>query len=403
MTVIEFFDRESAVENITSALLCSPEKVIFIGANSKRMKKCAENYKQVITERGLTVDFFFRAVSRNNLTEIVSTLEEIILKNSDCIIDLSGGDELYLVAAGMIYEKHGNKVRLHRFNIGNNRMTDYDSDGNVCQSAPMKLSVDENIMVYGGRVIYEEEKQNSTKRWNFDSEFINDVHLMWNICKKDTRQWNAQTNTIARLCTEHLDKSTLKFSANIRKFDGNISALKRILTELEKEGLIRSLRIDERISFSFKSSQVMCCLTTAGRVLELIIAVTAMEIKENDKEVYSSVLNGVYIDWDGVLHSDSRADVENEMDIILMKGMVPVFISCKNGAVDANELYKLSVVSERFGGKYVKKVLVTTQLDEMGYRAEYIRARSADMGINLIEDVDTMTDAELQKKILRFC
>ena len=143
----------------------------------------------------------------------------------------------------------------------------------------------------------------------------------------------------------------------------------------------------------------MKCLTKAGQILELIVAVTAIELNENEIRLYNDIGSGVYIDWDGVVQSDNRVDVENEMDVILMKGMIPVFVSCKNGVVDSDELYKLSVVAERFGGKYVKKVLIASQLNEMGYRAEYIRARAADMNIKLIEDIDSMDDSDLRKTI----
>ena len=41
---------------------------------------------------------------------------------------------------------------------------------------------------------------------------------------------------------------------------------------------------------------------------------------------------GVIVDWDGV--DDSGAETSNEIDIMLVKGFTPVFISCKNGHVD---------------------------------------------------------------------
>lgn len=399
MTIIEFFDRESAVENVAGSLLYSPDKVVFIGSNSKRMKRSVENYKSVLDGRGINVDFSFRSVSRNNLDAITDAIESVINENGECGIDLSGGDELFLVAVGMILEKHKDKVRIHRLNISNNSMTDCDCNGRICRSKPLSLGVDENIRIYGGRVIYDNEKPNSTFRWDFNGDFVSDVHAMWKICKKDVRAWNAQTNVIAKFCNDNSDKHSLRVSARI-KDKPFIS--KEILKALEREGIIKNLEIGEKLSFSFKNSQVMKCLTKAGQLLELIIAVTAREAKEDGgNPTYNSVGTGVYIDWDGVVQQDSRIDVENEIDVILMKGMIPFFISCKNGAVDTDELYKLSVVAERFGGKYVRKVLVATQLDDMGYRAEYIRARAKDMDIILVENVDSMNEKELRDTVTK--
>lgn len=401
MTVIEFYDRESAVENIASALICQPEKVVFIGSNSKRMKKSVDNYKAVLEGRGINVDFSFKTVSRNNLGAIISVIEEVVSENGDCKIDISGGDELFLVAVGMIYEKYKDKVEIHRFNIVNNSVNDCDSDGCVFRTLPMTLSVDENVCVYGGRVIYTDEKANSTHKWNFTDEFIADVKTMWDICRKDVRAWNAQTNVVAKFCNNYFDASSLRLNVRSEGLKDRPFISKEIFTALEKCGVIKNLVTDNGLSFTFKNEDVMKCMTKAGQVLELIIAVTATELNDNGNPIYNGVGSGVCIDWDGVLQKDSRIDVENEIDVILMKGMIPVFISCKNGDVDSDELYKLSVVAERFGGKYVRKVLVTTQLDGMGYRAEYIRARARDMNIRLIENTDQMNEKELCEMVAK--
>lgn len=401
MTIIEFFDRDSAVENIAGSLLYSPERIVFIGNNSKRMKRSVEDYKAVLDSRGISVDFSFRTVSRNNLQSITEAIESVIVESGECGIDLSGGDELYLVAVGMLLEKYKDKVRIHRLNISNNSMTDCDSEGRVCRSIPVRLSVDENIRIYGGRVIYDNEKPNSTFVWDFSEDFVSDIRAMWNICKKDVRAWNAQTNIIAKFCNDSTDKSGLSVSAKINGTQKKPFVSSEILKALENAGIINNLKIGEKLSFEFKNSQIKKCLTKAGQLLELIITVTASQINDDGVSIYDSISSGVYIDWDGVVMQDSRIDVENEIDVILMKGMTPVFISCKNGAVDTDELYKLSVVAERFGGKYVRKILVATQLDDMGYRAEYIRARAKDMDIRLVEDVDSMSEKELCETVAK--
>ena len=120
--------------------------------------------------------------------------------------------------------------------------------------------------------------------------------------------------------------------------------------------------------------------------------------------MYNDVRNGVCIDWDGDIHfgEDIIKDTENEIDIMMMHRIVPVFVSCKNGNVDMDELYKLNSVADRFGSKYSKKVLVASALDHMGSFADYFRQRARDMNINLIENIQDMTDAELSRKVKSF-
>lgn len=408
MTVIEFFDRESAIENVVSALLCSPDKVVFIGNSVKKMKRSVENYKKITQRRNVAAEFSFKGVSKNNLNAIVNAIEEVVSGNDNCIADLSGGDDLYLVAVGMVYQKYPDKLKLHRFNISNNTMTDCDSDGKLCADAPMKITVEENIGIYGGRIVYDSEKSNGTYKWHFDDEFIADVQAMWSVCKLNPTLWNAQINTFDKLSSRCLNRETMSFYAKtdsarkllVEKGD-RFTFEYDILKLLESKGIIRNLKTDEvGFGFEFKNGLVMKCLTKAGLILELIIAVTAIAAKDSEGEpVYNDVMTGVCIDWDGIIQPDYKTDIENEIDVILIKGMVPVFISCKNGLISVDELYKLSVVSEKFGGKFVKKVLVASEIEKMGSRGEYIKARAEDMKIKVIDDVDTKSDEELIKTI----
>lgn len=400
MTVIEFFDKDSAIENIVSTLLCKPEKVIFIGSNSKKMRKSIEKYKTVAKGRGLEVEFEVKTAERNNLMSIVGTIEEIISENPDCVIDLSGGDDLCLVAVGIVYGENADTLKLHRFSISDNKMIDCDSDGALCASAPMMISVCENISVYGGRVVYTDEKSGGTYDWDFSDEFIDDVYVMWSVCKQNPSRWNSHIKILDKLCCDSALTDELSFSADLKKF-ADEKEFYEMLKKLNSSGVINNFRtVDSQIGFRFKNEQVKKCLTKSGQILELIIAVAALEAEdENGEPVYNDVATGVYIDWDGELQPEHKADVENEMDVILMKGMVPVFISCKNGMISVDELYKLSVVAERFGGRFVRKVLVATELEKLGSKEGYIRARAESMGIRIIDDADSISGEALRKKI----
>lgn len=90
----------------------------------------------------------------------------------------------------------------------------------------------------------------------------------------------------------------------------------------------------------------------------------------------------------------------NEIDVILMKNLIPIFISCKNGQIEIDELYKLNTVAEPFGGKYAKKVLIASEIDKMGKVGVYLKLRASEMGIRVIEDVDSMEETELKKAVL---
>ncbi len=353
-------------------------------------------------------DSLIEELQPEEVIPIEEVVEELLENDEECIIDLSGGDDLSLVAVGIVYAENADRIKLHRFNISNSTMTDCDSDGILCNSSPLELTVDEIVAINGGRVVYKDEKENGTYDWDFNDDFVDDLFVMWSLCKKNPTQWNIQISILNKLLNLYLEPDSLSvyihfeeakevLNSRGEKFDFKPDVYKK-LNEL---GVITDLHHDsESISFEFKNEQVMKCLTKAGQVLELIIALRATELTDDDGEpVYTDVKTGVYIDWDGEIHPNYEPDVENEIDIILMKGLVPVFISCKNGIVKMDELYKLSVVAEKFGGKYVRKVLAVTDLDKSGDNEGYIRARSEAMDIRIFDDINEISEDKFMHEL----
>ena len=103
----------------------------------------------------------------------------------------------------------------------------------------------------------------------------------------------------------------------------------------------------------------------------------------------------------GCTYEQDGYDTENEIDVMMIHGLVPIFVFCKNGYIDTDELYKLNAVANRFGGKYAKRVLIATALGNNDF-SEYLRQRAKDMNIRLVEGVREMDDIELNKVIRSF-
>lgn len=417
MTLIEFFEKD-AIENICSALIMAPERVLLIGDKCKRMKKHAERYKAVLMDRGVDVEFGCLAVQKNNIQSIIETLTIILEKNDDCVFDLTGGEDLFLTAVGIVLERFkSRKIQAQRLNIRNNMIIDGDGDGHTISAETMPtLSVSEIIRIYGGRVIYDDQQKGKTYRWDMNDEFKFDINTMWSICRENVRHWNTQICVLeaAEELSGFTDQLSVSVSTGwlkdqIEQNGGKFVLNRRILNALHNAGLIEEFHCDEDMfSVTYKNEQVKRCLTLAGRVLEMKVFLAALESTETDgSPTYSDVMNGVCIDWDGDDEEQSGYDTENEIDVMMTHGMVPVFVSCKNGYVDNEELYKLNAVATRFGGNYAKKVLIVTSLDDSD-SSEYFRQRAANMGIRLVEgysrssgyiDLTQLNDAEFNRII----
>ena len=119
MTIIEFYDKV-AIENIAGAMLCNADKIILVGDSESRMKKSRRVYQTILDNRGVNTTVSYYCINRNNLQNIVSVLTQIVENDNSCIFDLTGGEDLYLVAVGIVMNKFDGKIHCHRFNFINN-------------------------------------------------------------------------------------------------------------------------------------------------------------------------------------------------------------------------------------------------------------------------------------------
>lgn len=411
MTIVEFFDGVS-IDNMASCLAIKPDKIIFIGEN-KPMKKQEDAYLRLIKSKGLEVVLDYKPINKNSIEQIISVLTEIVESEENCAFDLTGGEDLVLVAMGVVFERYRNfgKIQMHRFNIRTGMLYDCDSDGLLPNIEQPKLTVSDNIMLYGGSIVsYNGDK--GTYNWIFDEDFEADLKSMWDICKVNPGLWNSQIGTFEFISENNiLFDAQLSVSANKNQIEELMKNKKYkfvwvpgIVKAFQKKGLITDLvDSEEVISFTFKNEQVKLCLTKEGTLLELMVLLFAKAAKEKDGTTkFDDAVNGAYIDWDSTLHdiSDEEKDTENEIDVVLMKGLVPIFISCKNGYVDETELYKLNTVAEKFGGPYAQKVLVATYFGKNSVDGhKYFVQRAKDMKIQLIENVHELSEEAFAKKI----
>ena len=109
---------------------------------------------------------------------------------------------------------------------------------------------------------------------------------------------------------------------------------------------------------------------------------------------------GVKIDWDGAIPESRYAftGTRNEIDVLLMHGATPLFVSCKNGDVKTEELYKLHTVATRFGGPYAKKMLVVSDLEQKdAASAQALACRAWDMDIFMVSAAAELDDRQWQE------
>ena len=404
MTVIEFYDRVP-LHNIASTLIYRPERVILVGDSNNTLLKKIEIYKEIAKKRGISVEFTHRSINKNKLDEIIRSLAEIVETYDDCVFDVTGGSEVYLVAVGVMLERYKGRVQCQRLRFKNSTVMDCDGDGEMPEAESFDITIEETVEMSGGRV----KSYSRIDREAWTEEFDRDLVAIWSCCRKNPSYWNALISNFAAICRTHPgfgfeeSEDQLYYSFTKKQIDmmlqynyGKNTFTYSALRELIDLGLLSRVVFLDRVTFAFKNRFVKRCLTTAGAILEWYIAKRVSEAKDKSgKFIYHDVAVGVTVDWDRI--DDDVFPTYNEIDVVAMRGAVPMFISCKNGIVSVEELYKLNTVADAFGKRYAKRVLVATELDKYGARAEAVKARADDMDIRVIDNVDEMSDAELNR------
>lgn len=390
MTTVEFFDR-SPIMNIVSSLTTAPEKIIFLG-DPALMDRYDPICRSFLSQRGLSTRLEYRSIRDLELDGIVQVLTDIARSEPGCVFDLTGGTELSLVAMGIVYERLGSEyVQLQSFRLSCDQVTDRAADGHTVYRGSPSLTVRESIRLHGGMV-----RGDGTQDWDLSPEFMADVHAIWAICRQDPKGWNSRMNVLASAVARkagihelNVELSMSKLRARAKQVKENIPDIGRLLSQLSGAGLIENYsEWGDEITYRYKDAQVKRCLEKAGTALEMEVLVTARELSPDGRPWYNDAMSGVAIDWDGRFHGihDEDKDTENEIDVLMMKGLIPLYVSCKNGQVEEVELYKLDTVARRFGGPVAKKALVTSRLNMKESSLAHYRQRAKDMGIKLIEN-----------------
>ena len=391
MVYIEFFS-ENAVENICSSLLNPPETLCLLGdeREAERMKIHAERYRKLFASRGTPVTVVTRTAEKGSLFSLVRELTQIADReeNGGCVIDLTGGDDLCLTAAGIVYGRLGSnpkQVQLQRVDIDKCEILNCDEDGTVLRpTADPALTVPEFVSLYGGEITHK-----TAGIADLGGEKKAAVDSLWKVCREDPVRWHKMTGLLGFSAK---DESVL----NVRITDAQamtylahkgatLQAYRQFLSSLGKSPFVSVSHPAADLSeISFRNAFVRRCLTDPGFVLENKTLSRLADVRNPDgTPFFSDGWQSVTVRLDGSSPArESRDGTKNETDVVLMRKMSPYFVSCKNGDFDSIELNRFYSSVAKFGGPYARKILVYSlpgQQIDPGYRD-----RASYLGIRLV-------------------
>ena len=387
-TLIELYD-ERPLENTLGVEVFRPQRVVYVCPDSVASDtKLREKLRAYFTNRGLTPDLVFLRASVYDANTVHTVLRRAAERYPDCVIDITGGTDAVLFAAGRLSEELPLPVITYSrrkkqfFNIQNAPFVD---------EAPIDLrySVADFFRMAGG----------SMRKGRVDnavlSAYLPDVDPLFEVFLRHRRQWDRIVTYFQRVSApgangeispEVCGSYTVKSDRG-----GRIPCPEQALRDLEEAGLLSDLQIvpEQEVRFRFRDLQIRTWLRDVGSVLELCVWKACRDAGCFDDVVLSAV-----VDWEG---ADESTDVTNELDVVATSGLVPIFLSCKTGEVRTDALNELAVLRDRFGGQMARAAVITS---ELGGAA--MRSRASELGIDVIDRKELEENA-LQQRLRALC
>ena len=383
-TLIELYD-ERAIENILAPDMFHPRRIIYLCPREvlrdhTRQQKLAAFYRK----RGWEPELIFVGTSLFEADRILRQLFTIEEKYPDCAIDVTGGSDAALFAAGMFAARKG--VPAFTYSRRKNRFYDISgadfADDLYCD---LTYSIEDFFLMAGGTLLPGRVDNHILSQYlpyfdPFFSGFLRFRHEWPTIISYIQRISPAEYGQIPPL--DITGSYTVKGERGSRN-----SANEDALQELAQIGFIQDLTIipDQQVSFRFRDVHTRAWLRDVGSVLELYTYKACV-----DAAIFHDVISSAVVRWDDVL---GHGSVLNEIDVMAARGVIPLFLSCKACDIKTEALNELAILRDRFGGKGAKAVIVTTESCNAA-----ARHRAAQLGIAVI-DLEELKTGQLVHRL----
>lgn len=394
MIIVELFDA-NALDNVAAQYFYPQAQLLFFGDPQVMTEERMHNVRQVcLAIRSAQMpEFHFIPTSLNQAADrqiplhcTIESMEDALHShpNQDIYVDITGGTETELVCMGMLAGRQN--LPVFRLDIGACHPVALAGSLPEPTASPL-MRVRDMATLYGGSFLYSEDE-----RWPLTRANRRLVLDLWQNCRRRP----GYLGQVAR-CANGLAAGVHELHVVAHR--PAESWEKVILQDMLALGLIRDLKFSlQGVRYDYVDDFAKALMTRAGLALELFTYMAAQEAG-----IYRDCHQSVNLDWDSdaVLSGRSAENTRNEVDVILMRGLTPVFISCKSGDVKKEALYELDVVARHFGGKYAVKVLACNRLSGLRSAECSLRSRADEMGITIIDKVNEMNLQEYASALRR--
>ncbi len=366
--LIKLWGREP-VETGLGACIFQPETVVYLcdERDSAFLKEAA--VYRLFRRRKMRTQPRFYYFDGADAVGIRRVLLAVVRDYPGCVFDFTGGRDLVLLIAGMCFSEMclpGFYIDLYR-----ERFLSLRGCEDLAKTFALPAFSAEDIFAMTGAAL---DGYGHFHTVGINEAFERDILAVFGLVLKSPRAWSELVAFMQGLCSGFPANALTVEGPRRGKSGRNAVRANPVLLEaLQKAGVLTQLRFSRhRVEISFKSALHRKCLLIEGVWLELYCYVTARR-----GGAFNDVRTSVVVDWDGVLGGSDNA--KNEIDVFLVRGVTPVFISCKMSLPTAQALSEIRLLATRFGGAGSRAVVLTAGSLAENHKALYTRAQELDI------------------------
>ncbi len=371
-TLIELYD-ERPIENVLGTEMFHPEETILICppevADNKALRESLEKY---FRHRNCLVKLTFVPVSLLDAEKVANKLRQVLETHEDCAIDISGGTDASLFAAGVV----SGDFPVYTYSRKKNTFFEI-RNASFARDLPCTIRLDtESCFLMAGGTLLPGREDNKKLR-----NMLPKIDQLWEVFSAYRHVWNRQISYIQNISFSEEGMLEAEGHLTEKADHGTVTADTGLLRALEKAGLILDLTCSsDKVRFRFPDSTVRFWLRDIGSVLELQVYRACLAAGCFDDVVLSAVVN-----WQG--GASQRDGVTNEIDVMAVQGVRPVFISCKTSEIKTEALNELAILRDRFGGKGSRAIIATSASEGRNRAPMHRRASQLDIEVLEWEDL----------------
>ena len=383
-TLIELYD-DRAIENILAPDLFRPRRIVYLCPGEvARNRTLQEKLKAFFLRRGWEPEVIFLEASLFKADRILRQLLALGEKYPDCAVDVTGGSDAALFAAGMFSAQ----TQAPAFTYSRRQNRFYNISGAAFADqvdCTLRYSVEDFFLMAGGTLL-PGRVDNAVL-----TKYLEDFDPLFRCFLRFRRDWTDIVSYIQRISPSEYGQTppmsvrgpyTVKGDRGTRN-----SANEEALKELARIGFLQELTIetDQSVSFRFRDDKIRAWLRDVGSALELYTYKACV-----DSGIFHDVISSAVVRWDDTV---GHGSVSNEIDVVAARGVIPMFLSCKATEIKTEALNELAILRDRFGGKGAKAAIVSTEFCNAA-----ARHRAAQLGIAVI-DLEELKTGQLAHRL----